>query len=126
MESRFIEVTNGPRNWGKFLVMRFTHEEWEAKSQVADPSGLGVSVSLLRAIGWNPHQLWVLDLQTCEGAAFSPGGLASADLQKHKVWACPMFQPMLEWLYQQDVSDLSELPSLVDLPDAPFAFSGYR
>ena len=26
METKFIEVTNGPRNWGKFLLLRFDEE----------------------------------------------------------------------------------------------------
>jgi hypothetical protein len=37
-----------------------------------------------------------------------------------------MFEPFLEWLYAQDLSDLGALPRLVELPDAEFSFSGYR
>lgn len=100
--------------------MRFD-SEWEYESQMSPGSGL------LREVGWNPAQIWVLDLQTCEGAAFSPVGLASADLDKHRIWVCPMYSPFLEWLYQQkDLSDLSNLPSVLDLPDAEFALRGYR
>lgn len=68
----------------------------------------------------------MLDLETGEGALFLPGGYASADLDKHKVWVCPLFEPFLAWLYKQDLQDLSKLPDLVDLPDAPFQWSGYR
>ena len=68
----------------------------------------------------------MLDLQTCEGAAFSPGGLVSADLNKHRVWVCPLYEPFLNWLYKQDTTDLSALPAHVDLPDAEFQMSGYR
>jgi hypothetical protein len=120
----FIEVTNGPRNWGKFAVCRFEYEEWGRPSQVE--AELGVDRSLLRACGWGRDHVWVLDMQTGEGAYLRPGGSASADLMKHQVWVCPMFEPFLVWLYQQDLTDLKALPSLVDLPDAPFAFQGYR
>jgi len=116
---RFIEVTNGPLNWGKFLVARFDAEDLAHESVILPGRGL------LGAIGWNPRQLWVMDLQTCEGAAFVPGGLASADLDKHRVWVCPMFEPFLTWLYKQDVSNLDALPAHVDL-DAAFALHGYR
>jgi len=53
-------------------------------------------------------------------------GVASADLNKHQIWVCPMFEPFLNWLYKQDVSDLDQLPSLVDLGDVPTALFGYR
>src|SRR6266705_5234768 len=120
METKIIEVTNGEQNWGKFLLMRFTATEWNMRSAV---SGAGL---LLWNIGWNKHQIWVLDLQTCEGAAFLPGGCARADLDKHAVWVCPLYEPFLNWLYTQDLADLSLLPNLINLPGAPFAISGYR
>src|SRR5262245_33652018 len=95
MESRFIEVTNGPNNWGKFLLLRFTADDWAYVSKVPDYPD-----PLLRSIGWGPGAVWVLDLQTREGAAFSPHGVASIDLNtKHQVWVCPMFEPFLVWLY---------------------------
>jgi hypothetical protein len=119
LKVRFVEVTNGPQNWGKFMVARFEGDElWQVSAVSGGP--------LLPAIGWNPAQVWVMDLQTCEGAAFVPGGLASADLDKRQVWVCPMFEPFLPWLYKQDLSDLDALPAHVDLADAPFAVAGYR
>jgi hypothetical protein len=39
---------------------------------------------------------------------------------------CPLFEPFLEWLYEQDLTDLSTLPRRVELPDAEFSFTGYR
>lgn len=123
MITKFIEATQGRErgfNWGKFMIGRFTEDEWDHRSEV-DPG-----VSLLAAVGTNPQCVWVLDLQTHEGASFRPGGLVSADLDKHKVWVCPMFEPFLEWLYDQDLTDLDALPSLVELPDAPAAMFGYR
>jgi hypothetical protein len=120
METKFIEVTNGPQNWGKFMVGRFTVEEGRRGSRIDK------SPSLLLTVGWTPRHILVVDLQTGEGSIFQPGGYAPADLDKHKIWVCPMFEPFLTWLYKQDLKDLNALPSHVDLPDAPFAMSGYR
>jgi hypothetical protein len=140
MRTHIVEVTNGPNNWGKFLIGQFDHE-WEHTSAV------DLGRRLLPAIGWGPGSAYtlVVDLQTGEGAIFLLGGLASADLQKHKIWVCPMFEPFLEWLYTRwreahDQASLYKavragdprpdfweaLPVLVDLPDASFAMSGYR
>lgn len=119
MRLKFMEVTNGPQNWGKFALGRFTPEEWTYRSAVDERS-------LLAGRGWSPDHLLILDLQTGEGAIFRPGGLASYDLDKHRVWVCPMFEPFLTWLWKQDTRDLDALPAHVDLPDAPFALAGYR
>lgn len=119
MHTRIIEAS-GIINWGKFLIGSFD-EEWEIESAVSE-SG----IPLLREIGWGRDLLLVLDLQTGEGAIFRPGGYASHDLDKHSIHVCPLFEPFLEWLYQQDISDLSRLPAVVDLPDAPAAIYGYR
>lgn len=113
-----MEATNDNKNWGKFLLFRFD-DEFQYKSAFTDHS-------LLREVGWNRKNIFVLDLQTGEGARFTPGGLASADLNKHKIWCCPMYGPFLQWLYLQDLSDLSKLPNSINLPDAEFALSGYR
>jgi hypothetical protein len=118
MKNVFIEATNGPQNWGKFMVGRF-NEEWTRKSEV------GMRM-LLSSIGWNSNAIIVFDLQTCEGAAFTPGGLASSDLNQRKISVSPLFEPFLEWLYQQDLSDLNKLPKLVDLPHAEFQHRSYR
>jgi len=109
----------GRGNHGKFLVGRFTREEWARRSAVDN-------FLLLGGRGWSEDHILVLDLQTGEGAIFKPGGLARADLTKHRVWVCPLFEPFLEWLYQQDLTDLSKLPRLVEFPNAEFALHGYR
>lgn len=124
MKTKFIEVTNNNQNWGKFMLFRFGAEEYLREAMMATPEFAGTS--LLKHVGWNPDMIWVMDLQTREGAAFLPGGYVKADLEKHRVWVCPMFEPFLEWLYKQDVSDLDKLPDTVNLPDAEFALSGYR
>lgn len=119
MKVTFIEATNGPLNWGKFMLGRFERQEWNYKSEIDGRSLIG-------GRGWSPGDLLVLDLQTGEGAIFSPPGSTHADLEKHRIWVCPLFEPFLKWLYKQDLSDLDKLPTHVDLPDAEFMMSGYR
>lgn len=116
MKVKLVEVTNGERNWGKFLLGRFD-SEWEYASVIDGRS-------IIAGRGWDRHTLLVLDLQTGEGALFRPGGLASADLNKHQVWVCPMYEPFLNWLWKQP--DPMDIPAHVDLPDAEFQMSGYR
>lgn len=120
MLTKIIEATNGPKNWGKFLIAR-PDTEWERTSAVDNST-----VPLLRARGWTRGHVWVLDLETGEGAYFRPGGSARADLTKHRIWVCPLYEPFLTWLYQQDLTDLAALPDHVDLPRAPFQLTGYR
>ncbi len=117
MLTRLIEAENG-FNWGKFMLCRFT-DEWDLRSAVDN-------LSILRGRGWSSDHIFVMDLQTGEGAMFLPGGMASSDLEKHKVWVCPMFQPFLEWLYLQDLSDLAKLPAVVKLGPEHSAMYGYR
>lgn len=122
MKTRIVEAIQpgGPANWGKFLVGRFD-TEWHVRSAV----DLDSERPLLATIGKGPATLFVMDLQTGEGALFRPGGYAKADLDKHKIWVCPMFEPFLEWLYKQDLTTLDDLPRLVEL-EAPFELRGYR
>lgn len=111
MTNVFIEATNGPQNWGKFMVARFD-EEWKRTSAVLAKDivpemeraaeRLGIKKlpplpPMLSGLGWAGTEIIVFDLQTCEGAAFSawPGGLASSDLNKHRIWVCPLFEPFL-------------------------------
>jgi len=123
MKTKIIEATQDLKtgfNWGKFLVGR-PDEEWGRRSEIGRSS-----LPLLTQCGWGYDHLWVLDLQTGEGAFFLHSGYAVADLNRHAIWVCPMFEPFLVWLYAQDVSDLDALPALVELPDAPTSMAGYR
>ena len=130
MKTKIIEARNAEvGNWGKFAVGRFkfavgqfTSDEWSRRSVLPGAESL---TPLIWRLGWRPDNIWVLDLQTGEGALFKPGGFAPADVTKHAIWVCPLFEPFLTWLYQQDLSDLDHLPDLVDL-EAAFAMSGYR
>ena len=125
METKFIEAGNKKGadrdfNWGKFMVAKFTEEEWLRSSLVGLPN-----ISLLYQVGWERHHVIVFDLQTCEGFGARPGGYAKADLDKRKIWVCPLFEPFLEWLWKQNLDNLEALPSIVDL-DTPGAYAGYR
>lgn len=93
MRTKLVEMTDGTV-WGKFLVGRFDLLEWVHGCQI-DPRG----GSLLSRCGWGPEHLWVLDLETGEGACFKPGGSAAADLEKHPIHVCFLYPVFLEWLY---------------------------
>jgi len=123
METKIIEAAHGPDggNWGKFLLGR-PDTEWSRLSEVDTASRR----PLLAQRGWSPGHLWACDLETGEGVYVHPGGSARADLGRHQVWVCPLFEPFLEWLYRQDLADLQALPDVVYLPGAPFAQYGYR
>lgn len=117
MRTKIVECTNGPNNWGKFLVGAFDSFELVHRSPID-----GRPTIIAR--GWRASHVLVLDLQTGEGAMFRLGGLARYDLQQHKIWVCPLFEPFLEWLYQQP--DPLAIPDHVDLPDAEFDLRGHR
>lgn len=121
MQRYWFETVNA-LNWGKFMVCQFEGADFTEPAMVDDLMHQG----LLRGRGWSPQHLLVVDLQTGEGAVFLPGGLARADLRKHRIWVCPMFEAFLEWLYVQDLSDLRALPRVIELPEAPMSHAGYR
>lgn len=126
MITKIIEVTNNNLNWGKFMVCRMD-TEWGRAVKIEDDGMVTWSQTpLLRACGWGTNAVWILDLQTGEGACFIPLGHAPSALNKHRIWVCPMFEPFLVWLYTQDLTDLSKLPDTLNLPDAPFDTQGYR
>ena len=64
MKTKIIEATNGPQNWGKFMLGRFDSEWARGSAALTDP------YSLLSRVGWTDEHLLVLDLQTGEGAIF--------------------------------------------------------
>ena len=144
MKTIFIEATDASQfNWGKFMVGRMDADEmsrlsamqiaYAAKQTNEEEKAFQERMArkpLLYQIGFDPKAVYVFDLQTCEGSFFSPSQkhpkCATFDLEKHKIWVCPMFEPFLTWLYGQDLSDLEKLPRLVDLGDVPIAMAGYR
>jgi hypothetical protein len=136
MKSKIIEVTNDGFNWGRFWLGIPDADEWGHKSAVEKGMGLDGEAharSVLHTAGWSllSHTFVLFDLVTCEGAAFNPGGSASADLAKHQIWVCPMYEPFLVWLYEHAPRDgeslaLDEIPGLVDLGKVGGALYGYR
>lgn len=127
MHTKIIEATSAQRgergNWGKFLVAQFDRE-WGRTPKA--PGCEDLHMPLLAARGWTGDHILVLDLETGEGAIFLPGGLARADLDKHRVWVCPLFQPFLDWLYQQDLDNLDALPDHVAVDFDDVEYAGYR
>lgn len=119
MQTKFIEAHSAEGNWGKFAVCRFNGDEWARRSKV-------VGASLLSTVGWGPEHYLILDLQTGEGAIFRPGGYVKADLDKHAIWVCPLFEPFLEWLWQRQPFDYDRLPDEIDLSGVPLQLAGYR
>lgn len=121
MLTKIVEVSNR-FNWGKFLLGRFDAEDWKRRSVLPGVSPpLGVSIPLLAELGWHGDAafLWVLDLATKEGACFRLGGNAKADLEKHRIWVCPMFEPFLHWLYaHREYWSLEQIPDYVELTGA--------
>lgn len=111
-------------NWGKFCIAKFTRYELRRPSFV-DVGSPFASLIGTRWGGQHDH-LFVLDLQTGEGALFRHGGNPAADLYKHQIWVCPLFEPFLTWLYRQDITDLSELPQVIRLPNDTASLHGYR
>jgi hypothetical protein len=125
METKLLEATNGPMNWGKFMLGRFT-DELEVISAID-------SRPLVASRGWRQNHFLMVDLQTGEGSMFKLGGLARADINAHRIWVCPLFEPVLIWLYARYVGLDHQvdpwwqtMPVHVDLPDAAFAMQGYR
>lgn len=129
MKTKIIEATNGPANWGRFLLGVLTEEEW---ARLPAAPGCDFGRPVLREAGWGKHDpdVLVLDLVTREGAVFyvNKQGVPSSDLNKHRVWVCPLFEPFLGWLYTQPREQVMALalPDHVDLADAPFDSHGYR
>lgn len=119
MKTKIIEATSPAGNFGKFLLGQLEPRELRRPFYT-----LGGQEYVSRV--WGAGHIFVLDLATGEGAMFLHGGLASADLDKHRVWVCPLFEPFLEWLYTKDISaGIEALPELVSLV-APLALAGYR
>jgi hypothetical protein len=112
-----------PPNWGVFMVGVPDEIEWSWRSS-AVPAG----VLLGEQLGWHPGQgqVWVMDLRTREGAMFTMGGDARADLEACKIRVTPQFEAFLEWLYLQDPAQLSRLPRVVKVADAVGSIRGHR
>lgn len=135
MRSKIVEAVGGNNfNWGKFMVLQWEPEDWDHTSIVQHEYD-GRVRRLLPSIGHNRRDIMVMDLETCEGAIFSPGGVARSDLRKRRVWVCVLFEPFLDWLYEFYNThyraegrpfNVLDLPDKVEFPDNPPAFQGHR
>ncbi len=123
MNITFVEATNG-FNWGKFAIGRFDADELIHPSAIEDED-MGVSASLVRSRGWGSEHFWFMDLQTGEAAMFRHGGLARADLNKHRIHVCPMAEPALVWIYAHSLDDLPPVIRLTEA-EAPSSMQGFR
>lgn len=117
MKTKIIEATQpnpdtNPQNWGRFMVCQFDIEDHMHHSEIAQMTTLAAS-----GYGGLPDRsiVWVLDLVTREGGCFRIGGSPKADLDKHKIWVCPLFEPFLGWLYENFSGDVLSLPDLVEV-----------
>lgn len=108
-------------NWGAFLVAVPDEIEWGWRSR-ALPAG----APLPEMFGWNSRQAWVMDLRTGEGAIFTMGGDARADLDAHRIHVTAQFEAFLEWLYGQDLARLRHLPYMVKVADHSFSIRNHR
>lgn len=123
MISRFIEASHGDGgNYGKFIVLRFDKRESQIKTRLPGHTGHPL-FTFAGARKLNPKTTFVFDLQTGEGAAFYIGdkGGARIALSQRDIWVCPLYLPFLNWLWGQDMSDITKLPRYVDLSGAEFA-----
>lgn len=123
MKTKIVEATTGPQgNWGKFLIGQFDQDEIDTVSAIAPEYG-----SVLKQRGWwDPAQYFLmLDIETGEGSVFATWGDARADLHKHRIWVCPLFQPTLARIRAMAPFAVADLPSLLELSfdEAPFAMA---
>lgn len=135
MISKIIEATNTNKfNFGKFNVSVYDAEERSRASIINE------GFNLLRSIGKHPDDVMVADLQTSEALTFpayfrnyrggDPERLAGEVhyyMGKHKIWVCPLYEPFVCWLFEQDLEDIRKLPPMVDtLPEEVSSLFGYR
>lgn len=118
MITKIIEGSDGAL-YGKWLVGQLDQIELGATTALPGFEGTQRIWTFggARKFGAHPGARLVLDLQTSQGGVFIPDSKSSADadLDKSKLWVCPLFRQFFCWLYQQDVSDVSALPSFIDL-----------
>lgn len=115
------------------LCMQFLDRSAVAENTLLRAHSFGqgaMSLPLLQQRGWSGQHLLVVDLETGEGAIFrvDPHASPPADLNKHRVWVCPMFEPFLTRLYALYDGDVDHLPALMEFAaeEAPFEMAGYR
>lgn len=116
MITQIIEGSDGAL-YGKWLVSQLSETERDRKTELPGFEGSRSVWTFggARKLGAHPNALLVVDLQTDQGAVFIPGGLSDADLDTVGIWVCPLFRSFLHWLYEQDTSDVAQLPPFIEL-----------
>lgn len=116
MITQIIEGSNG-RLYGKWLVGQLDERERNRRTCLPDFEGSHSvwTFAGARKLGADPDALLIMDLQTDQGAVFSPNGSPDTDLDGHGIWVCPLFRAFLRWLYAQEIGDVSRLPEFVEL-----------
>lgn len=123
MKYKFVEATQSDHfNYGKFMVSSFDEDDFAYQSKIVE------NHSLLIVCGWEINRfLMVTDLQTGEGAIFlvRKGASVKMDLENHKIWVCPMYEPFLQWLYDYYDGNIDNIPSYLEIEAEAFIY-GYR
>lgn len=129
MRRQFIEVSDD-MNWGKMELQQLEPSDMEVMSLVKAGAPLLTAIETQRRSSADPlKQVRIWDLQTGEGAVFTParGEDPKAQLDQHRVWVCPLFLPFVRWLFRQDCTDITALPRLVEFPEGDVChLQGYR
>ncbi len=133
MDTKFVEAGHGPDggNWGKFLVGRYTEDELAEPAQFPGCEG---SRRLVNLGGPGRQDIWVLDLQTGEGARFPIEFVRDVDvhhqLNKHRIWVCPLYEPFVAFLFgyigNHQRTWWDTLPRTVEMPTAGIVVFGRR
>lgn len=131
MIAHYVETYND-FNHGKFVLLRHGPEDLRRRSALPGYE----TTHILVGRKWDADGTFIADLQTGEGCVFYlECGSAAVQYtlnQKHKIWVCPMYEPFVCWLADthpelaRGGGDITALPSVVELPDAPTAVAGYR
>ena len=85
MQSKIVEASYEGL-WLKVIIARLDETELQRKSALPDLPADCRDIPLLQLMGQPPADaVWILDLSTMEGAAFSNrGGIAEADIAKRQ------------------------------------------
>jgi hypothetical protein len=117
--TKIIEGSDGGA-YGKWLVGQLDEHERSRKTSLPGYEGNASiwTFAGARRFGADPGAVFVLDLQTGQGAVFNPTTSSSPDydLDQANIWVCPLFRDFFRWLYTQDLADVTQLPNFIDLP----------
>lgn len=128
MKVKFIECED-KLNWGKFQLLQWEPSDMQRQSKVREGTPLLMAVEGQRVAGNDPLKaVFVRDLQTEEGATLHPAKEVDPkpQLDRHRVWVCPLFLPFARWLFANWEGDVATLPDIVELSGEVLHLQGYR